>query len=88
MFKDAPASESTWDDGPYGGGASASLDWRSAPVTVALRAPESEAPPAAERPAKPLAPDVERGPPPAGQQDKSGAPSAGAGCAGIRSWLC
>jgi len=72
MFKDAPASESTWDDGPYGGGASASLDWRSAPVTVALRVPEREAPPAAERPAKPVVPDAERGPPPGDQQDKSG----------------
>jgi len=64
MFKDAPASEPPWDDGPQGGG------WSSGPVTVALRAPAPEAPAADERPASPLETEVDRSPRISPQQDK------------------
>ena len=71
MFKDAPAaSESAWDRGPAGGGrASPSSGWRTGPVSVALRAPSPEAPPAGERPARPFEAEVERRPQPSPQQD-------------------
>ncbi len=64
MFKDAPATESLWDDGLQGGGRS------SGPVTVALRAPAPEAPAADGRPASPLEAEVERRPQPIRQDDK------------------
>ena len=85
MFKDAPASEIHLGRRTFRRRRFASLDWRSAPVTVALRVPEREAPPAAERPAKPgrPTPNAARRLP---TSRTSPAPSAGAGCAGIRSW--
>jgi membrane fusion protein, multidrug efflux system len=51
MFKDAPASESDWDE-RSAGGARGSLSASPKRDIIALRAPASE-PPAAERPAEP-----------------------------------
>ena len=68
MFRDAPAAESLWEDGPRGG-------WSSGPVTVALRPPSPEAPAADERPTSPHEAEVERRPKISPQQDKPAEPS-------------
>jgi len=74
MFKDDPASESPWEDGPLGGGSSMSSSWRTGAMTVALRGP-AEAPPIIERPAPtPVEADAERGPPTSPQKDKPAEP--------------
>ena len=70
MFNDLSASVSSWDDGLYGGGPSASPGWRTGPVTVALRAPVPEEPLADEHPARPLEADAERGAQRARQEEK------------------
>ena len=84
MLKDAPASDSDWDEGSAGRARGPSPADPTRDI-ISLRAPARETPPATERPAKPgekterptepaepAEKEAERGPKPAAQEEKPG----------------
>ncbi|MBV8441910.1 MAG: efflux RND transporter periplasmic adaptor subunit [Hyphomicrobiales bacterium] len=74
-FKDAPAAEDAWNRGPAGGGKAPNPP--AVEETAALRTPVREAPPAAERPARPADSEPARAPAPQQDDNAAGKPRRG-----------